>query len=81
MTSPAPFITQYHAIIRKITQWYVNKMYILNNFFGNNYYNDNIGITNESPMENLYLNMLIFTEEITIFFILFHFDLNLKLNF
>ena len=53
MTSPAPFITQYHAIIRKITQWYVNKMYILNNFFGNNYYNDNIGITNESPMENV----------------------------
>ena len=56
-------------------------MYILNNFYRNNYYNDNIGITNESPMENLYLNMLIFTEEITIFFILFHFDLNLKLNF
>ena len=53
MTGPAPFITAYHAIIRKITQWYVNKMYILNNFFGNNYYNDNIGITNESPMENV----------------------------
>ena len=53
MTGPAPFITQYHAIIRKITQWYVNQMYILNNFYRNNYYNDNIGITNESPMENL----------------------------
>ena len=44
MTGPAPFITQYHAIIRKITQWYAKQMYILNNFYRNNYYNDNRGL-------------------------------------
>ena len=60
MTGPTPFITAYHAIIRKITQWYVNKMYILNNFYRNNYYNDNIGITNESPTENLTWNGYIY---------------------
>ena len=32
MAAPVPFITQSHAIIRKITQWYVKQMYILNNF-------------------------------------------------